>query len=339
MSVYIDRKFLTCISHRLEKFSQKNPDLYNFRCPFCGDSKKNKLKARGYVFRKDNDYYYRCHNCSVSFTFSNFLKQIDQSVHKEYVLERYAAGDNGHSNYKKPTFDELRGNAFAHFAQTIPKFNLESIADLPDDHHAREYILKRKIPKSRWKDIYYTEAFKDFLDREFPDHGKENVPNDERVVLLYRDEQGIITNIAGRAIGQSKLRYVTVKLIEGKKVYGLEKINKTKRVYVVEGQFDSFFIGNCVAAGDSGLCGVADYFDDSVDVVLIYDNEPRNKEIVKLLSNSIELGYNVVVWPTGLPYKDINDMAADGIDVQTIVENRVFTGARAKMEFINWKRC
>lgn len=339
MSVYIDRKYLGCISHKLERYSQKNPDLYNFRCPFCGDSRKNKLKARGYIFRKDNDYYYRCHNCSASFTFSNFLKQIDTTVHKQYVLERYAAGDNGHSNYQKPTFDELRGNAFSHFAQTIPKFNLQSIDELEDDHPARKYILERKIPKSRWQDIYYTEAFKDFLDREFPDHGKENVPNDERVVLLYRDEQGIITNIAGRAIGQSKLRYVTVKLIEGKKIYGLEKINKTKRVYVVEGQFDSFFIDNCVAAGDSGLCGVADYFDDSVDVVLIYDNEPRNKEIVKLLSNSIELGYNVVVWPTGLPYKDINDMASDGVDVQAIVENRVFTGVRAKMEFINWKRC
>lgn len=339
MSVYIDRKYLGSISHKLERFSQKNPDLYNFRCPFCGDSKKNKLKSRGYIFRKDNDYYYRCHNCSVSFTFSNFLKQIDVSAHKQYVLERYAAGDNGHSNYKKPTFDELRGNAFAHFAQTIPKFNLESITDLSEEHHAREYILKRGIPKSRWNDIYYTEAFKDFLDREFPDHGKENIPNDERIVLLYRDEGGNITNVAGRALGKSKIRYITIKIAEGKKIYGLERINKENKVYVVEGQFDSMFLDNCIASGDSNLSAVSDYIGIASDIVLIWDNEPRNKEIVKTMESAIDAGHNVVIWQQQDGGKDINEMVLNGIDVQSIVQQRTFCGATAKLEFIKWKRC
>lgn len=341
MSVYIDRKYLGVVSHKLERYTQKNTDLYNFRCPFCGDSTKNKLKARGYIYRKGNDYFYRCHNCSVSVSFGNFLKHIDHTTHKQYVLERYAAGDNGHSNYQKPTFDDLKGNAFARFAtqKTIPKINLQNISELEPEHYAREYILNRKIPEVHWKDIYYTDNFGDFLDRDFPNHGKENLPNDDRIVLLYRDEGGSVTNVAGRALSDTKLRYITVKLVEGKKIYGLEKIDKRKKIYIVEGQFDSLFLDNCVAAGDSGLCSVADYFGSGVNTVLIYDNEPRNKEVVKLLNNSIDLGYNVVIWPTGLPYKDINDMVADGIDVKTIVENRMFTGTRAMMEFINWKRC
>lgn len=339
MSVYIDRKYLGYVSHKLERFSQKNTDLYNFRCPFCGDSQKNKLKSRGYIFRKDNDYYYRCHNCGVSSTFSNFLKQIDQTSHKEYVLERYAAGDNSHSNYKKPTFNELRGNAFTHFAQTIPKFKLDSIAELPDEHHAREYILNRGIPKSRWADIYYTEAFKDFLDSEYPDHGKESIPNDERLVLLYKDEQGVITNIAGRALGKSKIRYVTIKVSEGKKVYGLEKADKNQKIYIVEGQFDSMFLSNCLASGDSNLLSVANYIGCDYNSVLVWDNEPRNKEIVKALESAINSDMHVVIWEEQTNGKDINEMVLNGIDVQSKIEQRTFTGPAAKLEFIKWKRC
>ena len=104
MSVYIDRKYLLLMSSRLDRFSQKKDDLYNFRCPLCGDSKKNTLKARGYVHRKANDYYYMCHNCGVSTTFGNFLKSIDETMYRQYTLDRYKDGENGHSNYKKPKF-------------------------------------------------------------------------------------------------------------------------------------------------------------------------------------------------------------------------------------------
>jgi hypothetical protein len=257
------------------------------------------------------------------------------------VLERYAAGDNGHSNYKKPSFDELKGNAFARFAtqKSIPKINLKNISELEPGHYAREYIIKRGIPEGRWNDIYYTENFRDFLFHDFPDHGKENLPEDDRIILVYRDEEGNITNISGRALSDTKLRYITIKVVEGKKIYGLERTDKEKTIYITEGQFDSYFLDNAVASGDSGLCNVADYFGSNVNVVLVYDNEPRNREIVKTLANSIELGYNVVIWPNGIVEKDINDMVLAGIDVKKIVEQRTYSGSRAMMEFINWKRC
>jgi len=338
MSVYVDRKFLGMVSHKLELYKQKNSDLFNFRCPFCLDSKKNKIKARGYVYRKGNDYYYRCHNCAVSTTFGNFLKSIDQTSYKEYVLERYAAGDNGHSNYKKPTFDELRGNALEKFAK-ISKISLESIDSLPEDHYAREYIETRGIPVAFWNEIYYTENFKEFMDRDFPDHNKKDLPEDDRIVLLYKNESGEVTNVAGRALGDStRLRYMTVKVTDEKKLFGLQRVSREARIYVCEGQFDSFFVPNCVASGDSNLGSVPKYLGSS-DCVLIFDNEPRNKDIVSQIGKAVEAGHQVVIWPSDVEFKDINDMAVSGYDYMSAIENNIYKGPAARLKFMNWKRC
>ena len=72
----IDSKYIGIISSRLQKFKRVKPDLYNFRCPICGDSKKNKSKTRGYLYSVKADMNFRCHNCGASMTFSNFLRQL-----------------------------------------------------------------------------------------------------------------------------------------------------------------------------------------------------------------------------------------------------------------------
>jgi transcription elongation factor Elf1 len=273
MSVYIDRKYLAFVSSKLEQFKQKKQDLYNFRCPYCGDSKRNKIKARGYVYRKENDYFFICHNCGKSTTFAKFLEQTDGTTYKQYILERYSSGETGYgSNVKKPDFEQLKGNAHARFQsagnnsrgdsttvesleRTWRTFKDYSIVNLPDGHYARDYIKKRKIPEKFWDEIFFTPKFLDFLDKEFPQHGKDEVPNDDRIVLFYTNEKGEITNVAGRALSDTKIRYVTVKVSDEKKVFGLHRLRKQERIYVVEGQFDSFFIPNCIASGEynSGL--------------------------------------------------------------------------------------
>ena len=348
MSAAIDRKFLGYVSHKLQLFKQKNTDLYNFRCPFCNDSQKNKAKARGYVYRKANDYFYRCHNCSKSTTFSKFLQEVDSQTHRAYVLERYSNGENKNHNYEKPTFDDLRGNAFAKFAATEKQeilskswkqISLESIDKLPAGHYARDYIENRKIPKQFWNEIFFAPKFKEFLDAEFPDHGKEDLPDDDRIVLAYTNEKGEVTNIAGRALSDTKIRYVTVKVLDEKKLFGSHRIKKQEKVYVVEGQFDSFLLPNCVASGDSNLGGVALLLDNCV---LVYDREPRNKDIVKQIGKSIEAGYNVCLLPETLPGKDINEMVLNGFtseEIQSIIDANTFSGLTAKLKFTNWKRC
>lgn len=340
MSVYIDRKFLGSISHRLERFAQKNTDLYNFRCPYCLDSKKNRLKARGYIYRKHNDYFYRCHNCAKSISFGSFLKDIDPTAFREYTLERYTAGENGRSNYQKPTFDEFRGNAFAAFTKDT-RVSIPSILDLPDDHPAKQYVVSRKIPPKFWKEIFYAEKFRTFMDTDFPDHGKEEIPDDERIVLLYTNESGDITNVAGRALGNSKIRYVTVKVSDEKKVFGLHRVSRKDRVYIFEGQFDSFFIENAVASGDSNLSALAEFL-SGCDCILVFDNEPRNKDIVRQINGAIESNRTVCLFPSSIPYKDVNEMVINGMsidEIKKIIDENTFSGLAAKLKFIEWKKC
>ena len=76
-------------------------------------------------------------------------------------------------------------------------------------------------------------------------------------------------------------------------------------------------------------------------MVLIYDNEPRNKDICKQIDKCIEEHYSVVIWPEYIEEKDINDMILNGFspdEIQDIISNNTFVNLRAKMEFINWKK-
>lgn len=343
MSVYIDRKYLLTISSRLDRFKQKSDDLFNFRCPLCGDSKKNKLKARGFIFRKENDYFYSCHNCAARTTFSKFLKEIDDSTYRQYILERYSEGEGGHSNYEKPNFDSLKGNAFARLSTTTsapPKVNIPSIADLPEKHPARIYVKNRMIPTKFWKELYFAEDFKNFMDTTFPDHGKELFDDDPRIVLLYTNKNGDVTNVAGRSISNNKLRYITVKVSDEKKVFGLHRANLEATVYITEGQFDSLFLENAIAAGDSNLSGLATDL-ALKDYVLVYDNEPRNKEIVKQINTAINSGHRVCLFPDTVDGKDVNEMVMKGksIDeIKKVIDTNTFQGLKAKLEFVTWKR-
>ena len=337
MSVFIDRKYLLQISPKLSRFSQKKDDLYNFRCPICGDSQKNKTKCRGYVFRKKNDYFYMCHNCGASLTFYQFLDKVDPDVVKQYALERYADGQTGTHNYKKPTFDELKVKPVF---KTKTKINLESIDSLPDSHFAKEYCKNRLIPDDKLKNLFYTSDFKKFVS----DIGveKENlIENDHRLVIPFYDKDGNLLACQGRALGESKMRYITVKIEDsGRKFFGLDNINEEETIYVVEGPIDSLFLNNAIATADSNLTSATDAF-DKTQIVLVFDNEPRNKEIVKLMEKAIDNHFSIVIWPEMITCKDINEMVQDGLepeDVQDIIERNTFVNLRAKMEFINWKK-
>ena len=358
MSVYIDRKYLAFVSSKLDQFKQKQTDLYNFRCFYCGDSKKNKLKTRGYIYRKNNDYFYICHNCGKSTTFARFLQDVDGATYRQYALERYSNGETGKHNYPKPTFDGLKGNAFARFQSAGNKSSGDSettgsvenkrnslthysIKNLPEEHYARAYIKNRRIPEQFWNEILFVPQFRDFLDKEFPNHGKDEVPNDDRIVLFYTNEKGEITNVAGRALSDTKIRYVTVKLTDEKKLFGLHRLQKQRTVYVLEGQFDSYFVENSIASGDSNLGGVAAVLPD-VDFVLVYDNEPRNRDIVKQIEKSIDKGYKVCLFPESVKGKDVNEMIQNGLtsdEIQSIIDNNTFSGLTAKLKFTHWKRC
>jgi len=335
MSVFIDRSFLLQVAPKLQRFSKKKDDLYNFRCPLCGDSQKNKVKSRGYVFRKKNDYFYMCHNCGVSTTFYNFLKQVDPNLVKEYQLERYKNGtDNG--NYPKPEFEEAKTEKPV-FRQ---KLSLESIDSLPEEHFAKTYVRSRKIPEQFYSQLYFAPDFRQFI-QELGIVQDGLKQNDQRLVIPFYDKQKNLVAVQARALGESSLRYITIKTHEdNKKVFGLDRIDEDKLVYVFEGPIDSMFVENAVATADSNLESITDVLDKS-KVVLVFDNEPRNKEIVKKMEHAIDNHFNVVIWPEFIEEKDVNDMILNGFspdEIQDIIDKHTAVNLRAKMEFVNWKK-
>lgn len=334
MSVFIDRTFLLRVSPKLARFTQKKSDLYNFRCPLCGDSQKNKTKARGFVYRKKDDYFYMCHNCGISTTFYNFLKQVDERLVKEYQLERYKNGTQN-SNTPTPTFAEVKSTP--RFRESIA---LDSIDKLPTVHYCKMYVSKRQIPESYWSQLYFAPDFKEFV-------GSLGLPNetlkkdDPRLVIPFYGEDKRLIAIQGRALGESTLRYITLKMNDdSQKVFGLDRINQEESIYVVEGPIDSMFLNNAVATADSNLESIVNVLPKD-KVVLVFDNEPRNKEIVKKINLAIDNHFNVVIWPEYIDSKDINEMILDGFspdEIHDIISNNTFVNLRAKMEFVNWKK-
>lgn len=334
MSVFIDRAFLLRVSPKLPRFTQKKEDLYNFRCPLCGDSQKNKTKARGFVYRKKDNYFYMCHNCGVSTTFYNFLEKVDPILVKEYQLERYKVGTQN-ANTPKPQFEEAKSKPV--FRE---KISLESIESLPEEHFAKTYVQSRKIPEDFYSQLYFAPDFRKFV-QELGINKEGLKEGDQRLIIPFYDERKNLIALQGRALGESKIRYITIKTDENNsKVFGLDRIDQDKTIYVTEGPIDSLFLDNAVATADSNLESITNIFDKS-KVVLVFDNEPRNKEICKQIESAIDNHFNVVIWPEYIDKKDINDMILDGFspdEIQDIISKNTFVNLRAKMEFVKWKK-
>jgi len=216
------------------------------------------------------------------------------------------------------------------------KVSLPKISDLNIGHPARRYLTERSISDSQLSRFYYAERFKEWTNSLKPTYG--NTDNDEgRIIIPLLDESGDLFGYQGRTLNpKDKLRYVTVMLSDDvPKVYGLNEIDKSKTVYVVEGPFDSTFVRNAVA-----MCGSDVHLDRwSIDnPVYVYDNEPRNKQITDRISASIDRGNSVVIWPRSIAEKDINDMVLAGHNVQQVIESNTFSGLEAQVKLSEWKR-
>ena len=328
---YIDDKYINLISPRLNLFTRKKAGLYNFRCPYCGDSKKRRNKARGYFFQIKADYVYKCHNCGVGRTLSNFLKDQDKLLHDQYVMERFkdSTSSTGKGSYTpNPKLNFSPPN----FVKTDT--GLEKISDLNIFHEARKYLEQRGIKDLDY--FYYCPKFKEWTNKQKQtfDTLRQDHP---RIIIPFKDKQGNLFGYQGRSLARhAKLRYITIMLDEEQpKIFGLDRIDTNKSIYITEGPFDATFIKNSVAMAGSDIdirtFGWSDY-------IWVFDNEPRNREIVNKISKVIDRGDKVVIWPNNIQQKDINDMSLGGHDVQKMVESNVYQKLEAKLKFNNWKR-
>jgi len=342
MSLPIDTKYIRLVSSRLRNFKQKNSYLFNFSCPYCGDSQKNKSKARGYIFPKGNDLIYKCHNCGVGANVGNFLKHIDSSLYREYTLEKYKTGETNNS-YSANTILNIQPPKFGRVEKAKIFEHAEWCSKLPSGHYCLEYLSKRQIPKEFYNKLLFTQHYKKFVDVLVLNHGKQIV-DDARLIIPFYNEYDDLIAVSGRALETSDktLRYVTIRTndSENKLIYGMDRINLNQSVKILEGPIDSMFLTNCVASGDANLTIVANEI-SSDEKLLIFDNEPRNKEIVKMMQDAIKLDHNVVIWPNNIKGKDINEMIIAGKtvdEIEKIISSNSFRSIEAQLRFNMWKK-
>ena len=322
---FIDVKYINLISSRFQNFKKVKNNLYNFRCPICGDSQKNKSKSRGYLYQVKNNTNFKCHNCSINISFNNFLKQIDPVVYKQYTFEKFKEGNTG-KNF--PTQEPA-------FKFDTPKFKPK--LDLPKastNSEAKVYLESRKLNPNNY---YYAKKFKEWTNSLQPTF--DNIDRDEPRIIIPLFYQNNLVGFQGRALGPSKVKYITIMLNDdAPKMYGLDEVQKNKTVYITEGPFDSTFIENSIA-----LCGADGNLDkwSICNRVWIYDNEPRNAEILSRICRIIDLGEKIVIWPSSIKEKDINDLIISGMtknEVMNIIEENTYSGLEAKLKFTTWKK-
>jgi transcription elongation factor Elf1 len=332
MSSYIDLKFINNLSGRLSQFKQKGDYLFNFRCPHCGDSKKSKLKARAYFYRVKNDMFFKCHNCGTGQNLANFIKFIDQQLYSQYLLERYKKSAPA---TPKPKFDFKP----VKFKETTILDDLTKVSDLSEGHPVLNYVNKRMIPKEYHSILYLCDKFMTLVNKIKPNTYK--ITKDHpRLIIPFYDTTGKLFAFQGRSFGNEQPKYLTIKLDENKqKVYGLERLNFQKHIYITEGPIDSLFVDNCLAAAGADL--VLKNKIPNEQITYIFDNEPRNKEIIDRMYNVIEKDYNLVVWPEDMRHKDINDIIISGvskIDLQSIISNNTHSKLSALTQLNYWKK-
>jgi hypothetical protein len=351
MSSYIDRKYINLVSPQLERFAWKSDTLANCRCPICGDSQKNKRKARGFFYLKGNDYFYKCHNCGAGHSLYRFLESVCGSLSKEYSLERWKNGENGRSNYIKPKEKNM-------FTFPQPKFKancdllkpLTSVKKLDDDHVCKQFVKMRNIPKKFHDVLYYTDNFTSYMRMVDPDLPKrEWTYREPRLIIPFFNKKGDVVAVQGRSLSlkdeanaRQTLRYITVKADKSieRLWYGMWRANPKKRVYVVEGPIDSMFVPNTVAmVGASAMEQVPARFANT-DMVYALDNEPRNLQIIRYNEKLISEGKTVCIWPTNLVEKDINDMIyrMTPKEIKKIMDDNAVSGMEATLKLKEWRR-
>jgi len=334
MSLYIDHKYTNLLSSRLQRFTRKSRDLYNFRCPLCGDSSKNLFKARGYLFNKKQNLIFKCHNCGSGGPLKVLIDKLDPVLSKQYTFEKWREkeGDDTHPDkeekvpvFRKPVFTKVG----------CPK-----LIELGANHPAVKFCDLRKIPKVRYSDMYFADCFKSWVSKYDVELAARLRPHDPRIIIPFFNKEKKLIAAQGRSLEDSTLRYFTVKIDkDASKIFGLDRNDPTQRTYIVEGPIDSMFLPNALAMAGSDIDDTTQFY--ARDVVFVYDNERRNKEIVAKMEKAMKKGFAVCIWPDTIKVKDINDMVLIGMDILQIEETintNTFRGLPARVKLNQWKR-
>ncbi len=317
----LEYKYASQLGNVLTRFKKSGDSAFMFRCPFCGDSKKNQLKTRGYLFSPQNGgMIYKCHNCGKSQSFSSFLKEIAPQLYREFLFETL-----GKSAPVKPKA------AVEHPRPDNPLQKCPLVITLSDDHPARVFLAKRKIPYKELWHLRYADPFGDLIDTD---------DKQPRIIIPLIGEDGVCFGHLGRALNSDKstLRYITTILDKTHpSIYGGDRVDYTRPFFITEGAFDAMFLPNAIAT-----LSVTKRIPFNPNGIYVLDNEPRNKDVVRAYDDRISSGDKIFIWPSDVIVKDINDWVLAGIEIEAIpniINQNTFQGLEAKLRLSQWRKC
>jgi transcription elongation factor Elf1 len=326
----MDRLFINKISNRLDKFVWQSPSKANFRCPICGDSQTDKSKKRAYLLQKNQTFIFYCHNCTVSMSFANFLKTFDPNIFREYLFEKYKTKEHKiQTKQQEKKQQKIEQNLDSYFVK---------ISTLCSEHLAYQYLIDRKIDSRHFDSIYYSQGQFQKIEKLFPAYTK--LFNEQRLIFPCYSREKQLLGCQTRQIVKTKfrLRYMMFKNPEVDLVYGLEKVDITKDIYVCEGIFDSLMIENSVAMLNLNFLRILNYFPKE-KLIFIFDNQPRNQEVCKVMEKVISEKLRILIWDS-VQEKDVNEFICKNNSnlFKKMVDKRVCSNLKAQLDFMNWRK-
>lgn len=337
---WLQQKYIGIISTRLDKFKRKSSTLYSFRCPICGDSEKFQNKTRGYIYEKSGKMLFHCHNCGATASVPNFIKMIDQAVYNEYLLEKLQDNKTPEQIDLENFVDKMKKPIFM---KSGPLKGLKKVSQLSPDHKAKKFVVSRRIPNPYHATLFSCPNFRHYTNTLVPNKfDVDSLERDEtRLLIPFIDSNKVVHAYQGRSLGPSAVKYITIILNNSiPKVYGLDRVDCNRTVYVFEGPIDSMFVPNSIATAGGDLVS-AIYTFPKDRLVICYDNEPRSRETIKKIDKAIMQGYNVCIWPENFEHKDVNDAILAGLTsefISYIINQNTYRDLSAKLALTKWRK-
>lgn len=331
---FLEEQYLRRLSYRLRNYKEKGNHTFQFSCPICNDSDKKKSKARGYAFDKGGKLIIWCHNCNHEFkTLPRFLEHVDPLLYKEFIFARYK--ENNPEDIRKEVLPEMfkTKKYIPNIFETLPL-----VKTLESDNLAKVYIDTRKIPVDKYE-IYYAEKFIEWTKGHTDKFLNWKTSDHSRIIIPFKARDGHYIGYTARSVNNQDQKYYRIFIdeTEKEKFFGIDRVDESKTVYVLEGEIDSMFLDNAIAVSNGKLDTYL-----NKNAVYIPDSDKRNKHIVKGIEKLFDKGFKVCLLPDDLPGKDINDFIVAGLKSEKIIDiikSSTYSGLVGKIQFNKWRKC
>ena len=340
----LDHQYINQLSGRLTGFVEKTGGVYNSKCPYCecGQGKKKSSKKRFYMIPgKTEGYLVKCHHCGYTTSFAKFLEDYAPDLYSSFKMAKFREGTTGMIE----VVEKPKPKVIVKPKPLTPGEQLlKPIQTLTPFHPCLKYVRDRKIPQSRWKDLYYTHDYGSLVNQLT---GEDIEIHDERLVISFKDANGTCFAIQGRSLedGEGVIRYITTKIDKDMpKLWGLNSVHFDRNIWVFEGPIKSMYIPNSVAmAGGVMSTELIGKYLPKNRLVFCFDNEPKSIELISFMEKKISEGSRVVIynncrWNGKDPGDWISKEDADLEDVLTYLTRHTFSGIQAKLELAKWRK-